>query len=159
MNDLSHASALAGYFVAHGMWSISDGAAVRPTIVYVGSEGCCFHRFSIMQRAEEWLEENPRDAMRAVLVVDGWAELDGVRHDALIARVVVYGPPRRALHVVVPYRPSHDALGFAVHSPRFGAAENIEMEEIEGLSDAFFSGVVSHIAASPIWTEHIDESV
>jgi len=163
--DFSAAAALAGYFVAHGVWSISDGAQVVPMVAHEGTEGRGFQKFlsedpgASARQAEAWLEGNPSNADRAVLVVDGFADLDGIRHDALIARVIEYGPPRRTLHIVLPYRPCRSDLGFAVHSPRFGGAEGMDGVDLESLGQAFFAGVGAHAAAAPIWTEHLDESV
>lgn len=163
--DFSAAAALAGYFVAHGLWSVSDGAAVIPMVAHEGETGRGYQRFlgedagQGARRAEEWMTENPHRASRAVMVVDGYAELDGVRRDALIAHVIEYGPPRRSLHIVLPYRRRDDEAGFAVHSPRFGGAEGLDQIDLDALGQAFFAGVGAHSAASEIWTEHLDESV
>jgi len=162
-DDFAATCSLAGYFVAHGMWSVSDGCVVLPMIAHEGPGGRGFQRFfgddliAGARQASEWLDENPDAATRAVLVLDGYADIDGQRHDALIARAVEYGPPRRSLHIVVPYRPKHQ--GFAVHSPRFGGAEGLSEVDLDALGKAFFHGVVSHAAASPIWTAALDESV
>ena len=163
--SFSAAAALAGYFVAHGLWSVSDGAPVVPMVAHEGAAGRGYQRFmgedasTGARRAEAWMSENPQGVSRAVMVVDGYAELDGVRHDALIAHVIEYGPPRRSLHIVLPYRRKDDAAGFAVHSPRFGGAEGLDAVDLEALGQAFFAGVGAHSAASEIWTEHLDESV
>jgi hypothetical protein len=163
--DFSAAAALAGYFVAHGLWSVSDGAPVIPMVAHEGHAGRGYQRFLgdgpgvAAQRAETWISENPDGVSRAVMVVDGYAELDGVRRDALIALVVEYGPPRRSLHIVLPYRRKDDVGGFAVHSPRFGGAEGLDAVDLEALGQAFFAGVGAHSAASEIWTDHLDESV
>jgi hypothetical protein len=163
--DFSRAVALAGYFVAHGFWSVSDGASVVPMIAHEGPGGRGFQRFvgddlaASARRAEEVLAENPHDATHAVLVMDGYLDINGARHDALLARIVEYGTPRRVLHIVVPYRPADSHDGFAVHSPRFGAAENLEGVDLDELGRAFFGGVGAHCAAAPIWTAHVDESL
>ena len=160
MDDFDDAARLAGYFVAHGMWSVSDGAVMSPLIAHEGPEGRAFQKFQgDTDSAEEYLEANPANAIRAVMVVDGYFEIEGVRRDALIARVIAYGPPRQSLHLVAPPRPAGSDAAFAVHSPRFGNPENIDPERLDALGDAFFSGVVLHTAASPIWTSHLDESV
>jgi hypothetical protein len=164
--DFESAAMLAGYFVAHGLWSVSEGAAFMPIVAHEGPEGRGFQKFTPEEgrraaalRAEEWLTANPMGAERAVMVVDGFAELDGVGHDALIAYVVEYGPEMRSMHIVVPYRPKASEAGFAVHSPRFGDTRNIDREDLDEIGDFFFSGVVAHTAASPIWTASLDESV
>jgi hypothetical protein len=163
--DFDQAATLAGYFVAHGVWSISDGASVIPMVADEGDHGRSFRKFvcedsgASARQAEEWLEDNPAGAQRAVLVVDGFADLDGVRRDALIAHVIEYGPPRRSLHIVLPYRPRAALGGFAVHAPRFGGAEGMDGIDIGSLGRAFFAGVVAHTVAGPIWTEHLDDSI
>jgi hypothetical protein len=164
-NQFGMAIALAGYFVAHGLWSVSDGAALMPMIAHEGPAGRGFQRFvggdlgAGARRAEQVLDDNPHQAMRAVMVVDGYLDIDGVQHDALIARVVEYGPPRRSLHIVLPYRPLDSTDGFAVHSPRFGNARGLTHVDLDGLGRAFFAGVGAHVAAAPIWTAHLDESI
>lgn len=164
-DDFSAAVALAGYFLAHGIWSVSDGGAVFPMIAHEGEAGRAIQRFagddtvSGVREAEEWLDENPSSAARAVMIVDGYADLEGTRRDALIARVISYGPPKRSLHIIVPYRPRDSAEGFAVHSPRFGADQGLEGIDLDALGQAFFSGVGAHLAAAPIWQEHLDESI
>lgn len=165
-DDFTEAVTLAGYFIAHGVWSVSDGAAVLPMVAQEGEDGRAIQRFtgdddgsSGVRQAEEWLDGNPADANHAVLVVDGYAELDGVRRDALIARVISYGPPRRSLHIVVPYRPRDSTDGFAVHSPRFGGDTGLEGIDLDALGQAFFAGVGAHLAAAPIWQDHLDESI
>ncbi len=163
--DFARAVALAGYFVAHGVWSASDGALVVPMVVLEGPEGRSFQRFSgedladSTRRAEQVLDENPQGATRAVMICDGYLDIDGVKHDALLARIVQYGTPTLRLQVVVPYRPAGSDDGFAVHSPRFGGAENLEGIDLDQLGRAFFGGVGAHVAAAPIWTEHLDESI
>lgn len=164
-DDFAAAAALAGYFLAHGLWSVSDGAPVTPMVAHEGEAGRGYQKFMAdeplagARRAEEWLAENPQQASRAVMVLDGYAELDGVRRDALIAHVIEYGPPRQSLHIVLPYRRRDADGGFAVHSPRFGAPEGLERIDLDQLGKAFFAGVGAHSAASEIWTEHLDESV
>lgn len=165
VEDFSAAAALAGYFVAHGLWTVSDGAVVIPMVAHEGDSGRGYQRFlgddadGSARRAEEWLTDNPSNASRAVMVIDGYAELDGIRRDALIAHVIEYGPPRRSLKIVLPYRPKDADGGFAVHSPRFGAAQGLDEVDLEALGQAFFAGVGAHSAASTIWTDHLDESV
>jgi hypothetical protein len=165
-DDFESAAMLAGYFVAHGVWSISEGARFSPLVAHEGPEGRGFQKFvgeddgrADALRAAEWLASNPTGAERAVMVVDGFAELDGVGHDALIAHVIEFGPLLRSLHIVVPYRPKKSDAGFAIHSPRFGGAENIELSDLAAIGDAFYAGVGAHSAASPIWTANLDESV
>lgn len=163
--DFSSACTLAGYFVAHSLWSVSDGCVVLPMIAHEGPCGRGFQRFfgndlaAGARDAQAWLDANPDEAAHAVMIVDGFADIDGHRHDALIARVVDYGPPQRSLHIVLPYRPKGTDLGFAVHSPRFGGPEGFGEIDLDALGKAFFRGVVSHSAAGPIWTAHLDESV
>ena len=109
------------------------------------------------RRADAWLDANPPGARRAAMVVDGYAELDGRRRDALIARVIAYGPPVRSLFVVVPYRPRAHPGGFAVHAPRFGAFVGVDAPALPGLGAAFFHGLASHLAAATIWRDHLED--
>ena len=86
----------------------NDSALPERPIVHEGPEGRSFQRFGgddvveNTRRAEQLLDENPSGAVRAVMVCDGYLDIDGVKHDALLARIVEYGSPPRRLSVVVP---------------------------------------------------------
>jgi hypothetical protein len=161
MSDLGR---LAGFFAAHGVWSVSDGATLIPLLGYEQASGeRGMSRFATndlgaaAQAGRDALEANANAAVRAVLVVDGYVHLEVGRIDALIVEAVEYGPQRRSVTVAVPYRPLASPGGFAVHRPKF--LSGVDRQEASALGEAFFAGVDSHERAAPVWSAHLDESV
>ena len=157
---------LAGFFAAHGIWSVADGATLIPLLGYELSSGDRgMDRFALddigegAQAGQDSLQANRRSAVRAVLVVDGYLHLNTGRTDALIVDAVEYGPVRRSLKMGVPYRPQPNPLGFAVHRPKFIEVVGAEQRDYNALAESFFAGVDSHERAAPIWNAHLDPSV
>lgn len=157
---------LAGFFAAHGVWSVSDGATLIPMLGYEHANGeRGMTRFAdgdlgnAAQRGREALEANQHRAERAVLVVDGYVHLDAGKVDALIVEAVEYGPARRSLTMAVPYRPVPSPEGFAVYRPKFLGITGMDRQEAAGLGEAFFAGVDAHEPAATVWNAHLDESM
>ncbi|WP_285548923.1 hypothetical protein [Actinoplanes regularis] len=154
---------MAGFFAAHGMWSISDeGGPITPLFGYETADG---RRGAIrfadedlqvaVERGKEALDTNADGADRAVLIFDGYAHLASGRMDALIIEGVEYGPSPRRFQMAVPYRPEP----FAVFRPKFLKADRVGADEWPALGDAFYAGVDSHEQAGPIWNAHLDQSI
>jgi hypothetical protein len=159
---------LAGFFAAHGIWCVSDGATLTPMLGYEQADGQrAMTRFAAddlaagVQAGQDALTANPNAATRAVLVVDGYLHLPAGRVDALIVEAVEYGGDAevRSVHIGVPYRPQASPGGFAVHRPKILKVAGIADEQIAAVTQAFFAGVDSHDQAAPIWTATLDESV
>jgi hypothetical protein len=151
---------MAGFFAAHGIWSVAEGGPLIPLLGYedaVGSRGMV--RFvadrdiaDATLSAQAALRENTRGHRRAVLVHDGYAHLPTGRTDALVVEAVDHGGAGHTLKVAVPYRPEP----FAVHRPEFLAVGGGDRD---GVAAAFFAGVDSHEPAAACWNAHVDESV
>lgn len=156
---------LAGFFAAHGIWSVSDGETLTPLLGFElpsGERG--MDRFvsddiaSGAHAGQEALHKNPRGAARAVLVADAYLNLDTGRTDALIVEAHDYSAGH-LLRMAVPYRPKSSEQGFAVHRPKFMEVVGAEQGEFEALGDAFFAGVEAHEEAAEVWREHLDPSL
>lgn len=165
MDDpLPAAVEFAGFLLAHGIWSVSQGETLMPMLGYSASGERTLLQLEsgrtedMVAQGTEFLAANSENASHAALIYDGYARLPEGRLDALIADVVAYDTPRRSLQIVVPYRNADAEEGFAVHRPKFQgvAAATIDPREITA---AFFRGVNSHEMAAPIWNEHLDQSV
>ncbi|HCT79279.1 MAG TPA: hypothetical protein DGG94_14700 [Micromonosporaceae bacterium] len=163
MHEIAH---LAGFFAAHGIWSVSDGETLVPLLGYEhvdGSRG--MDRFAMddmadgAQVGQEALRENRNGSARAVLVVDAYLHLDVGRVDALIVEAVEYGPSNRSLKMGIPYRPQPSPQGFAVHRPKFIEVIGFNDNDYAELGDAFFAGVDAHEQAAAVWNAHLDPSV
>ncbi|QFG25527.1 hypothetical protein [Actinomadura sp. WMMB 499] len=158
---------MAGFFAAHGVWSVSTGETLIPMLAYEspngerGMERLVQDDVGDAARAgQEALHTGQDDRVRAVLVIDAYLHLEAGRVDALIIEAVEYLPSRRSMKMAVPYRPEATSEGFAVFRPKFLEAEGIDEAEVPALADSFFSGVDSHEKAAGIWDAHlVDESV
>ncbi|WP_433054985.1 hypothetical protein [Dactylosporangium sp. CS-033363] len=153
---------LAGFFAAHGVWSVSDGGPLTPLLGYEDADGQRgLTRLVADDLAEgarigrEMLENNPEGWARAVLVLDAYIHLESGKVDALIAEAVEFGPVPKRLMIAVPYRPEP----FAVHRPKFLEIDGVSEAETGNLADAFFNGVEAHSEASAVWSAHLDESI
>ncbi|MFV2210418.1 hypothetical protein ACFHW2_09385 [Actinomadura sp. LOL_016] len=160
-------AAMAGFFAAHGVWSVSDGATLIPMLAHErpngerGMDRLVHDDVADAARAgEEALRAGHGDWVRAALVVDAYLHLDTSRVDALIVDAVEYGPSRRSLKMAVPYRPQGAPEGFAVYRPKFIEVTGMDDPDIAALAESFFSGVDSHEQAAAVWDAHlVDESV
>ncbi|OLT38027.1 hypothetical protein BJF79_28130 [Actinomadura sp. CNU-125] len=158
---------MAGFFAAHGVWSVSDGEMLIPMLAYEhpnGDRGMdrLVHDDVADGAAagQEALRTGRDDWVRAVLVIDAYLNLDTARVDALIVEAVEYVPSRRSLKMAVPYRPQAAPEGFAVYRPKFLEVTGVDDPDLAPLADAFFSGVDSHEKAAAVWDAHlVDQSV
>jgi hypothetical protein len=156
------AEEFAGFLMAHAVWAVSEGSTIAPMIGYVKDGERTVLQIedqdvkTSVARGQAWIEANPDQADRAVLVYDGFVRLPSGRTDALMAEVREYGPPPMSLEIVVPYRSAKSGR-FAVHRPKFQAPRGIP--NLAGLGEAFFRGVNSHEHGARIWNDHIDQSI
>lgn len=153
---------LAGFFAAHGVWSVSEGETLIPLLGYEHADGeygmdrLMFDDFAEGARAgQDALADGDPSWVSAVLVADGYVDLDQGKTDALLVEAVHYGPHRRTMRLAVPYRPAQDPRGFAVHRPKFMDVE----ADLDTLAEAFFAGAASHTEAHAVWDAHLDESI
>ena len=164
---MNETAAMAGFFAAHGIWSVSDGATLIPLLGHEDTDGgrgmdrLAFADAGAAAKAgQDTLAAGKPGWVRAVLVVDAYLHLATGKVDALIVDAVEYLPARRSLRMAVPYRPQQSPEGFAVYRPRFVEVTGIDEPDHAALADAFFAGVDSHERAAAVWNAHlIDESV
>jgi len=156
------AEELAGFLMAHAVWCVSDGSTLVPLLGYVKDGQRLVARIGAEQmqeaveRGQAWIERNPEQAARAVLIHDGYVTLADKRTDALVAFVREYTRPPMQMQVVLPYRPAGSGR-FAVHRPKFQAFSGIE--GFAALGEAFFRGVNLHEHGARIWNESLDQSL
>jgi hypothetical protein len=157
-------AALAGFFAAHGIWSISDGETLIPILGYEHADGgrgwdrYCFDDVADGARAaQEALEVNEIGAARAVVVADAYVHLDTGKVDALVIETTRYGLTPGSIEMAVPYRPATDPAGFAVYRPVFFQATGFDHPYYDTLADAFFAGVDSHEQGAAVWNAHLDQ--
>ncbi|GLZ30990.1 hypothetical protein Lesp02_31790 [Lentzea sp. NBRC 105346] len=156
-------AALAGFWAAHGIWSVSDGETLIPILAYEHADGeRGWDRYLIdddigvsARAAQEAFETNEHGALRAVLVIDTYLHSDEGRRDALLVEAVRYGLEPLSIKMAVPYLPKTESSDFAVFSPKF--MEDPGFDEA-AVADAFFAGVDSHDHAAPVWNAHLHPS-
>lgn len=156
---------LAGFFAAHGIWSVADGGTLTPLLGYEQADGGRgMDRFAADDIAEavragqDALHANPRGSVRAVLVTDAYIQLGTGRSDALIVEAVEYGAASPSMTMAIPYRPRSSPHGFAVYRPKFIEVTGTGEPDYGGLADAFFAGVDSHEQAAAVWNAHLDQT-
>jgi hypothetical protein len=157
------ATELAGFFAAHAVWSVSDGATLIPLVAYETADGKREMMRFVSERVEEgaargkeWLAKNPIGAARAVLVFDGFITLSGNRMDALIVTIRDYTSVEAEVTMAIPYRPAGDAKGFAVHRPKFLGFKGAE-PDWQKLGEALWVGVDKHEKGAEVWNKHLDQ--
>lgn len=112
---------------------------------------------AINARAGRWLDENPRAAMAAAVVMDAFITIDGRRNDALAIEARSYGPRRSRVKIAVPYRPHHHQGGFAICRPKF-IVETIAGYDLAALTEAFSRGVSAHETGGRVWSACAEQS-
>ena len=100
---------LAGFFAAHGIWSVADGETLTPLLGYEQTDGGQgMDRFAADDTAEavragqDALQANRRGSVRAVLVTDAYIQLGTGRSDALIVEAVEYCAARQSMTMAIP---------------------------------------------------------
>jgi hypothetical protein len=159
---------IAGYYVSVGLHFISmDEGGFQPLGGSV-RDGMTVVRWFEAERLEEgvadgqsWLESNPDNLDRAVLVFDGYYNLPDRKLDALIVEIVDYASPRQTFKMALPYRSVTSAEGFAVFRPKFMFENRDDMDDAlsQALGQAFMAGTEAYEDGSAIWERHRDESV
>ena len=166
----SGAAELAGFFLAHSVWSVSDpkSGPLIPLAAFTTPDGKRQMMRFVADKLEEGvaqaraaIEKPPAGALHGVYVFDGLVTLpqDGVKRDALIANVVAYGTPQRTLEIVLPYRRADDPKGFAVYKPKFTAQTGLENADLQSAGGDLFRGVDAHEQGSAVWNKHLDQSI
>jgi hypothetical protein len=164
------AAELAGYFLAHALCRVRDGEMLSPLIghervvVDSGERAFTHLRFEALdpreslRNAEQWLETNPQEVARAVLVHAGEFLWLGERHQALYSRVVDFRRPVRSLEIVTPYRLATDHEEFAVHRPKLFEPRGLP-QDLAAIVKALFRGIDAHEEGGKTWSRHLDQSI
>ncbi|WP_158843430.1 hypothetical protein [Saccharothrix deserti] len=158
-------AALAGFYAAHGIWSVSEGETLIPILGYEQPDGGRgLDRFMLdnvgdsVRAAQEALEVNEHGAARAALIADAYIHLDTGRTDALIVHAVEYGLTPGSIELAVPYRPHTDSSRFTVYRLQIMEVTGFENQDYDALAEAFFNGVDSHEQAAAVWNAHLDHT-
>lgn len=170
--DWEAAADHAGFLLAWGMFTASDGSPVAPTVLVPLRDGTTqMVDFSFYgdgaaahQGAQDRLEKNPDKSPYQALLYDGFANLPGGRTDALTVELRCYGgglfSGRKALTLKVtgPYRSAQDAQGFAIHSPKLLECSAPKAQHA-GLLRRFYQGIYRFQSGRFGWDRYLDESL
>lgn len=161
---MEHAMELAGFFAAHAVWSVSDGATLIPIFGYEDRSGkrqmvrlASDHLEEAVARGRDRLSRNPDHALRAVLIYDGFITLPSGKTDALVVAVRDFTLGSSEVTMAIPYRPGSDAKGFAVHRPKFLGYQG-QQPDYQKLGEALWRGIAMHEKGAAAWNQHLDES-
>ncbi len=157
------ASELAGYFAAHAVWSVSDGATLIPMLAYTTGDGerkmerMVGELGAMVELGRKKLEDNPMDANDAVLLYDGYLTLDGHKTDTIFVEARAYFMPGAKMTLGIPYTPPASGK-FRVHKPKL--LEWVDCDDIDQQQalQVFFEGVDAHEQGAAVWTAALDQS-
>jgi hypothetical protein len=162
---MQQTAALAGFFAAHAVWSVSDGETLVPMLALEKPDGSQeMHRLvtdrleDAVARGHDWLETNHLSAARAVLIYDGYITLTSGKIDALLVEARKHGTQAQSFTIAVPYRHANSPAGFAVHRPKLIALDGDPMQS-RAIVEAFFEGVDRHEKGAEVWDAYLDESM
>jgi len=158
------ASKLAGFFAAHAIWSVSDGATLIPMLAYTTADDeRNMERFVMDDYAaavalgKRKLDANEMDAIDATLLYDGRILVGKEKVHAIIIEMRTYLWLDSEAVIAVPYTPKTSGR-FLVHKPKLLAWENCDDFDVNAAFHSFFEGVDEHEQGSKIWNECLDES-
>jgi len=155
---------LAGFYAAHAVWCVSDGATLIPLVGFsTANTDRKMTRFvsddltQAVAMGRDWLAKNPEQATMTVLVIDAFITLESGKIDALLLemRDLTAGIE---LTMAVPYRNAESPRGFAVHKPKV-LEWNGEPDALNPIVEAFFDGVDQHEQGAAVWNARIDQSI
>src|SRR5262245_22544717 len=131
------ASKLAGFFAAHAIWSVSDGATLIPMFAYTTDEDKRnMERFRMDVYApavglrRRKLESHEMDGNDAVLLFDGRITIGEEKVDAIIIEMRAYFSPQSAAAIAVPYTPKASGQ-FLVHRPKLLTWKNCDDFDVD----------------------------
>ncbi|GAB5386999.1 MAG: hypothetical protein Alis3KO_41220 [Aliiglaciecola sp.] len=158
---------LAGYFTAHGIWSVSDGETLIPIYGCLTEEGQpVLNRMAAetfeqgVAEGEKMLESNPQSAKCGVLIYDGRINLPEGKYDALFIKMRTYDSEAPfSMLAAIPYSPKRLLKKFRVHRPKILELPDQFHDKTNEIFEAFFEGVDSHEKGSEIWNSSADDSV
>jgi hypothetical protein len=156
---------LSGYWGVHALTLVAEGMSpLIPLFAVENKQGVVRLVQIAMTRVEEgaaegikWLETNPFEASRAVLVCDAFLTLGGSRMDAVIVEARFYGETPGHLKVALPYRPSTSEGGFAIHRAKVLQISNSALGP-QAILAAFMAGIARHEKGKLLWKTYMDRS-
>ena len=156
------AAELGGFFAAHAIWSISDGAMLIPMFAFTKGGERSMHRLvgenqAVVEAARNQLDSNDADADDAVLLYDGYLTVGGEKLDAIFVEIRAYFMPGARMTLGVPYTPA-SAGRFRVHKPKLIEWTHCDDIEQQHAFAAFFDGVDAHEKGSAVWNAALDQS-
>jgi hypothetical protein len=155
---------LAGFFAAHAVWSVSDGATLITIFATEDASGVRSMTRLVNESIEAAVAEGKRrlDApaegvLRAVLLYDGIIAVDDAQEtDAIMIEARSYADGHGAAVLAVPYRPAQDPGGFAVFRLQFLTVEPPGADARQ-MAVAFWAGVDGHDKGAEVWDEHLED--
>jgi hypothetical protein len=159
------ASKLAGFFAAHAIWCVSDGATLVPMLAYTTEDDQRrMERLVVdddlqasVAHGKQMLESNTMDATDAVLLYDGRIPIGNQKADAIIIEMRAYFSPGSEAVMAVAYTPKQSGK-FRVHKPKLLGWTNCDDFDMDAAVQSFFKGVDGHEKGAKIWSDCLDES-
>lgn len=161
---LIEAAQLAGLFTAHAIRFLADGETLHPMLGVQMPDGSKTLRRlvegepdAIVAESQKWLAANPENAASAVLIYDGYINMEEGTTDAILLEARHYADKPTSFGIAIPYHASTSATGFGLLRPKFIALQELEQETIQDLVDRFYKGVETDEKGAAIWNAHLAE--
>jgi hypothetical protein len=157
------AAELAGFFAAHAVWSVSDGAALIPMLAYTTGDGkrnmerLVGEMKAMVELGRKKLDDNPMDANDAVLLYDGYLTLDGKKIDTIFVEARAYFMPGARMMLGIPYTPPASGK-FRVYKPKLLEWQDCDDIDQQAALKVFFDGVDAHEQGAAVWNAALDQS-
>jgi len=156
---------LAGYWAAQALTLAAEAhSPLIPLFAVEDKAGECRLVQIAKDRIEEsaaegvkWLDTNPFEAARAVLIYEAFFTLGSDRMDALIVDARLYVEKPSQLKLALPYRAPSSPQGFAIHRPKVLQVPN-SPAEVQAIMGAFMRGVARHEKGNELWKARMDRS-
>ena len=150
---------MAGYWMAHALWSVMDGETLIPILGYLHSdESRSMQRLAMGSTEAVALGEQRISSLQgtdigAAFIKDALVTLPTGKTDCLCLDIRFAGDQVRKLQFLLPYRNAGHRQGFAVHRLKINRWDGFSVGEVDVLTQALLDGIGSHEQGGALWRD------
>lgn len=148
---------MAGYWMAHALWSVSGGETLVPILGHLKTDNSrCMQRLAMgsieaMALGEQRLNAFQVGEAGAAFIKDALVTLPTGKTDCLCLDIRFAEGGDRRLQYLLPYRNAGHCLGFAVHRLKINQWDGFSVDEVDVLTRALLDGIDSHAEGGALW--------
>lgn len=165
MEATQRVAEMAGYFLGHALWSVSDGEVLVPILGYLKADDSrsmqrlAMGSIQAVATGERRINALQPDERGAVFIKDALVTLPTGKTDCLSLDIRFADGGQRQLQYLLPYRNAAHASGFAVHRLKVSQWHGLSMEEVDAFTQALFDGLNSHEQGGALWRDvYVDQA-